>query len=313
MPELPDLILHPTRAYGRPPYIGSQALLQAGWITGRRTAVQSLLDNSLNLVAPGKVRVTALLDQILITSLHVAEMRSGHPFDRSWGFVPESDIALWALVYAEAPGLTGTKTLYWTPIYMFVDDAAATAGGREIFGFPKIHAEIIRPGTGESDFGLTVAIKAFSVPGPDRPVENIEVLRISQGGLRFERTDPDGLLDVPWLAPHRLADRIAGAVLPKITLPSVEFPVLQLKQVPSIANPAKADYQALVALRMKSLKLHGAGRAKGNPMVRIGSPLSLPVAASLGAAPAQKLEFPAWLIQDFETATGEVLAEARGA
>lgn len=86
--------------------------------------------------------------------------------------------------------------------------------------------------------------------------------------------------------------------------------MLQLKQVPSVANPAKADYEALVALRMKTLALHTAGRAKGNPMIRIGSPLSLPVATSLGAPPSQKLEYPVWLVQDFETATGEILAEA---
>jgi hypothetical protein len=117
-------------------------------------------------------------------------------------------------------------------------------------------------------------------------------------------------MDVPWLAAQKLAQLVAGAALPKVTLPSVEFPVLQLKQVPSVANPAKADYQALVALRMKTLALHSAGRAKGNPMIRIGSPLSLPVAASVGAPPSQKLEYPVWLVQDFETATGEILAEA---
>lgn len=310
MPDRPDLIIHPARAYGRPPYIGKQALLQAGWINARRTAVQSMLDSTLNLVAPGKVRVTALLDKLLLTSLHVAEMRSGHPLDRIWGFVPESDIALWALVYADAPGLRGWEALYWTPLYMFVDDAAATAGGREIFGFPKIHAGILRTGTGESDFGLTVEIRAFSVPDTNRPVEKVEMLRISQGALSFARSDPGDLLDVPWLAAHKLAQLVAGVALPKVTLPSVEFPVLQLKQVPSVENPAKADYQALVALRMKTLAVHSAGRAKGNPMIRIGSPLSLPVASYLGAPPSQKLEYPVWLVQDFETATGEILAEA---
>ena len=68
----------------------------------------------------------------------------------------------------------------------------------------------------------------------------------------------------------------------------------------------------LVALRMKSLAIHSAGRANGNPMIRLGSPLSLPIAASLGAQPSQKLEYPVWLVQDFATATGEVLAESGG-
>jgi len=34
--------------------------------------------------------------------------------------------------------------------------------------------------------------------------------------------------------------------------------------------------------------------------------------ATLATPPVQKLEFPVWLVQDFETATGEVLAEAGG-
>ena len=67
-------------------------------------------------------------------------------------------------------------------------------------------------------------------------------------------------MDVPWLAAHKLAQLVAGVALPKVTLPSVEFPVLQLKQVPSAQNPAKADYQALAALRLKTLALHARPR-----------------------------------------------------
>jgi hypothetical protein len=34
------------------------------------------------------------------------------------------------------------------------------------------------------------------------------------------------------------------------------------------------------------------------------------VASYLGVPPSQKLEYPVWLVQDFETATGIVLEEA---
>jgi hypothetical protein len=149
-----------------------------------------------------------------------------------------------------------------------------------------------------------------ALPGTDRQVDKIELLRINQGALSYARSHPGDLLDVPWLAVQKLAQLVAGVALPKVTLPSVEFHVLQLKEVPSVANPTNTDYQALVTLRMKTLALHSAGRAKGNQMIRIGSPLSLPVAASLGAQPAQKLEYPVWLVQDFEAATGIVLADA---
>lgn len=313
MPERPDLILHPTRAYGRPPYVGTKALLQAGWIATRRSVVQAILDRTLNLVAPGQIRATALHDRLLLTSLHVAEMRSGDMIDRQWGFVPESDIAVWALVLAETPGRKGLRALYWTPIYMFVDDAAATAGGREIFGFPKIHARITRPGTGQTDFGLSVRISAFSTPGSQRRIEDIEILNISAGSQAFERADPHDLLDVPWLAASKLPPNLTAARAGRVRLPTIEFPVLQLKQIPSLSDPYKADYQALVSLRMKTLKLHAAGRSKADPIIRIGSPLSAPVAATLATPPAQKLEFPVWLIQDFETGTGEILAEAGSA
>ena len=312
MPDLPDLILHPTRAYGRPPYIGKKALLQAGWIDSRASAIQSILDRSLNRVAPDKVRVSALFDKLLMTSLHVGEMRSGDPIDRQWGYVAESDIAFWALVRAETPGRTGLKALYWTPIYMFVDDAAATAGGREIFGFPKIHARINRPGTGESDFGLCVSIRAFAEPDPDQAVQDIKVIEIAAGGHAYERAEPDTLLNVPWTSDKTLTDGLVPALAGRIRLPTLEFPVLQMKQVPSITDPYKADYQALVALRMKTLKVHAAGRARGGPNIKIASPKSVPIAETLATLPVQKLEFPVWLVQDFETATGEVLAEARG-
>lgn len=301
MSEPRRLIDLPARAFGRPPYVGKNALMQAGWLRSSGPVLQAYLDRTLNRVAPDRFRAVAASSSLLLTSLHVAEMRSDHPLDRIWGYVPETDIAIWALVLGGAPDRRGFGSLYWTPIYMFVDDPAATAGGREIFGFPKLHSGIRRTGTERSDFGLKITVKAFSAPDPNRAVEDIEILSISGGKLGSVEAPADGLLVVPDPIEAAFTDKSAMAGLLNVRPPSLEFPVLQIKQLPAITNAEYTDYQALVVTKMKSLKVYAAGRATGSPVVRIASPRSMPVAEELGTPAEQPLTNAVWLVQDFKS------------
>ena len=144
MTRPPKYIEPALKVFGHPPYIGENALLQGGWLTSSQGAIQSCLDRSINRVAPHHFRAKAVLSSLLMTSLFVEKMRSGHPLGKIWGYVPEADISIWALAYAGPVDRPSDWALYWVPIYMFVDDPAAVAGGREIFGFPKMYGAIER-------------------------------------------------------------------------------------------------------------------------------------------------------------------------
>lgn len=304
----PPKFIDPTlKVFGRPPYLGEDALLQGGWMESSRGAIQSYLDRTINRVAPDKFRAKCVLSRLLMTSLFVKKMRSGHPTGRVWGYVPEADISIWALVYAGPMDRSSNWSLYWVPIYMFVDDPAAVAGGREIFGFPKMFGHIARSTPDPADYGLSVSVSAFTSFGSDVEAEQVEILKIDSGLQTCSDCNIDqvmtGLDEMP-------DDPDAQALFSTLRPPQLDFPVLQIKQFPSIENADNAAYQAIVSVKMTTTKLHGVGLADGTPRLRIQSPLSLNISEELDTPAEQDLKFCFWVRQDFSTNPGEILYAA---
>ncbi|MEM7327716.1 MAG: acetoacetate decarboxylase family protein [Pseudomonadota bacterium] len=305
MARPPKYIDPALKAFGLPPYIGEDALLQGGWIESSQGAIQSYLDRSVNRVAPQHFRAKAVLSSLLMTSLFVKKMRSGHPTGRVWGFVPEADISIWALAYAGPLDHSQDWRLYWVPIYMFVDDPAAVAGGREIFGFPKMFGTISREDNDPSDYGLSVSVAAFKEFGADVEAEQVEILKIDpqiHGSTEttLERV-MSGLDDDP-------VEAEIQHLMTSLSPPQVDFPILQIKQFPSIRNADFATYQAIVSVNMTSQRVHGLGKAAGRPRLTIQSPLSLNIAQELDTPAIQDMKHCFWVRQDFMTQPGEVLS-----
>ncbi|MEO1324639.1 MAG: acetoacetate decarboxylase family protein [Pseudomonadota bacterium] len=304
MARPPKYIDPSLKVFGLPPYVGENALLQGGWIDSSRGAVQSYLDRSINRVAPEHFRAKAVLPRLLMTSLFVEKMRSGHPTGKMWGYVPEADISIWALAYAGPMDRSSDWELYWVPIYMFVDDPAAVAGGREIFGFPKMFGEISRTSPEPEDYGLSVKVSAFKELGHDVRAETVEILNIDSQVQSCTDCSVDDLMtgmdadaDEPGMR----------SLLSSLRPPQIDFPVLQIKQMPSIENADNAAYQAIVAVKMTTDKLHGVGLAEGQPRLKIQSPLSLNICDELDTPAEQDMKFCFWVRQDFSTNPGEVL------
>ena len=296
------------KVFGRPPYIGENALLQGGWFESSQGAIQSYLDRSINRVAPQHFRAKAVLSSLLMTSLFVEKMRSGHPLGKVWGYVPEADISIWALAYAGPLERPSEWQLYWVPIYMFVDDPAAVAGGREIFGFPKMFGTIARTGSDASDYGLSVNVAAFRQLGQDVAAEHVEILKIDAHAHGSNDADLD---DVMTGMEDETDDANLQSMMGALRPPQVDFPILQIKQVPSIQNSDFAAYQAIVAVKMTTLKLHGVGRAAGRPRLTFQSPPSLNISQELDTPAVQQLKHCFWVRQDFTTQPGEILSAAR--
>ena len=304
----PPKYIDPTlKVFGRPPYLGEDALLQGGWMESSRGAIQSYLDRTINRVAPDKFRAKCVLSRLLMTSLFVEKMRSGHPTGRVWGYVPEADISIWALVYAGPMDRSSDWNLYWVPIYMFVDDPAAVAGGREIFGFPKMFGQIARSTADPADYGLSASVSAFKAFGSDVEAEQVEILKIDSGLQTCTNCEIDqvmtGLDEMP-------EDAEVQTLFSSLRPPHLDFPVLQIKQFPSVENADNAAYQAIVSVKMTTTKLHGIGLAEGKPRLKIQSPLSLNISEELDTPAEQDLKFCFWVRQDFSTNPGEILYAA---
>lgn len=309
MARPPKYIDPALKVFGRPPYIGENALLQGGWLESSQGAIQSYLDRSINRVAPQQFRAKAVLSSLLMTSLFVEKMRSGHPTGRVWGYVPEADISIWALAYAGPMNRPSEWELFWVPVYMFVDDPAAVAGGREIFGFPKMYGAIKRTGSEFSDYGLSVKVAAFRTLGQDVAAEQVEILKIDAQAHGSEDTD---LGEVMTGMEEEADDPNLLSMMGALRPPQVDFPILQIKQVPSIENADFAAYQAIVAVKMTTLKLHGVGRASGRPKLTLQSPASLNLCQELDTPAVQHMKHCFWVRQDFTTQPGEVLTSPRG-
>ena len=307
MPRPPKYIDPALKSFGRPPYIGENALLQGGWLQSSQGAIQSYLDRSINRVTPHHFRAKAVLSSLLMTSLFVEKMRSGHPTGKVWGYVPEADISIWALAYAGPIGRPSEWELYWVPIYMFVDDPAAVAGGREIFGFPKMFGTIERTGSDASDYGLSVQVAAFRQLGQDVAAERVEILKID---AHAHGSSDVALEDVMTDMEDEPEDFSLQSMMGALSPPQVDFPILQIKQVPSIENADLAAYQAIVAVKMTTVKLHGVGRASGRPTLTIQSPPSLDISQELDTPPVQQLRHCFWVRQDFTTQPGKILSQA---
>ncbi|MEO1552791.1 MAG: acetoacetate decarboxylase family protein [Pseudomonadota bacterium] len=293
------------KAFGLPPYIGEDALLQGGWIESSHGAIQSYLDRSINLVAPQHFRAKSVLSSLLVTSLFVKKMRSGHPTGRVWGYVPEADISIWALAYAGPLDDSDAWQLYWVPIYMFVDDPAAVAGGREIFGFPKMYGTIAREDNDPSDYGLSVKVAAFREFGQDVAAEQVEIIKIDPQIQGSTDTAIEGVMSGLEDEPD---DADIRALMPFLRPPQIDFPILQIKQFPSIENADIATYQAIVGVKMTTQKLHGMGIAAGRPRLTLQSPISLNIAQELDTPAVQDMKYCFWVRQDFTTQPGEILS-----
>ena len=305
MARPPKYIDPALKAFGLPPYVGEDALLQGGWIDSSQGAIQSYLDRSINRVAPHHFRAKSVLSCLLMTSLFVKKMRSGHPTGRVWGYVPEADISIWALAYAGPIDHSQAWELYWVPIYMFVDDPAAVAGGREIFGFPKMYSTIAREDNDPSDYGLSVTVAAFRDFGQNVEAEQVEILKIDP---QIHGSTDTAIESVMSDLVDETDDADIRGLIPSLRPPQIDFPILQIKQVPSIENADFATYQAIVGVRMTTQRLIGMGKAAGRPRLTIQSPLSLNISQELDTPAVQDMKYCFWVRQDFTTQPGEILS-----
>jgi hypothetical protein len=247
MPQFIDL---PGGYIATPPFKHTGAMLHGFLVGSDGDRLQALLDATLNRV-PG-MRFEAVGNHVLFTALYVDAVTStsGHWADR--GLASESDVGLWLLTRGGRVGQQ--ERLRWWPTYLFVDSGPALAIGREIYGFPKHMARIVRQ-TEDLNADPRVEVRTLFFR------DSHPTARPSDAALLTVRCEPESLGDDGLVT---LASIEANLVkwfpqVDDLQLPYLAMPMVMLRQLRDWDDPDRAIVQSLAALEIATIGLPKPG------------------------------------------------------
>ncbi len=281
----------------------------------------------------GEVEVEPLGRYVVLAFMSIEGFRAGEAPDDSLGVLSEVEAAIWVPVHDK---ITGER--YWTLPYMYVDTAAAMAGGRETYGFPKQHGEIIIDDA-DPPGSLHARIPTISTFGPESALTLEDVISVARpslanapavewadattvchefvadsatahgtpaGGGRFQSLVTAGLSAVEGSS-RAFADAPEVAALLMEGFLEGALPVLLLKQFRSCEDPGSACYQSIVHVDLRIKASRGAARLPDDYVVDLPILAGTPLVADLGL-PTQSRPAVAFALDfDFEVPRGSVL------
>jgi hypothetical protein len=203
--------------------------------------LQALCDRFINAPSGNAVTAAPLFAQfpfVLVTVADIARGYSQDVEDDDWGWMPERDVGVFVPVALQSGGQQRVANLL---PYLYVDNFVAVLIGREVFGFPKMLADIA---IGASPFSCTVQSTVQAAPNPWQAAGSGTVATVQQ------------VLPLPGLPlPGLLADAvtaIATALFTVAGLPGppppafTAVPMAFLKQFRSASNRTDACHQSIV-------------------------------------------------------------------
>ncbi|MDR3417349.1 MAG: hypothetical protein P4L83_14285 [Nevskia sp.] len=291
--------------------------------------LQAFIDGQLNRVSRGAVHYRAL-PWVLNCWYRSAR---GTSLAEAGGYMPSNEclfVVPLLQTLREQPQAPQLKA--WIP-YLFIDQQDALITAREVWGYRKTLGRVAIPESPDAavEFGATATV----FPGLDRSREGREMKLVSlrrtaapgplqsrladaAGGLRQLIGRLGGVGDADWahLAEHAV-ERLYDL------LPTVMFPLINLKQFRDAADSSRACYQALVECPTQLVKLHGGGLLPGDYSLEIPYVESHTIVKDLGLVTAggaagdgprpRAVMHPAlaqWATMDLKVVGGSVIWEA---
>ena len=200
MPRTAPLVLPP-------PYIFPKSFGVFGLFDADATNVQAAVPGPLQIL-PG------LHSKILFAALRHENVHS--PSDPSGAQYSYNEILIAAFVRERGHNPLNTMGLY--PLYLYVDDDAAMAAGREVYGFPKKMAQIHL-----TDTELLVTRVGLPPGAADGPVQTIDLMKAHWQRTPSSVDTPSILATVVSLVPQALkktwASRPTGAAGTAFSVP----------------------------------------------------------------------------------------------
>jgi hypothetical protein len=219
----------------------------------------------------------------------IARLVATDPPANEWGWIAESEAAIWVLMEERKSG-----ELYWTLPYIFVDNGYALTIGREVYGFPKAMGRIQMPYSPEHASFLgtdTIVMPEYTsfTQGVPQQIWATRLTEPGPGGIPGLYDNVGDFVDAigdivrgndklgqfDWQTCRRLWAFLKDLV-------QREAPMVFLKQFRAADSPTEACYQAVIATTIEMTAFHGARLLNGTYAVDIGNPPSHPVRRDLG-------------------------------
>lgn len=212
-------------------------------------ALQDFVDRSLNTAA-GRNRFKVLTPHVFLNRLQATNLTSGVPSFGDEGVMAETDVGFWLLVARYDFGPEIPTGYGWFPAYLFVDEAYATACGREIWGFAKF-SSTISAGADPLVGPFTVAAQAIARFAPGTPSTLLPLIGASSAAVERRGFFGSLLEGFETLAAHLVGDAATAlldlAAKGHLTDGGVFLPhVYYLKQFRAADDPTEACYREVL-------------------------------------------------------------------
>jgi hypothetical protein len=331
LPRLPAYVEHGGEIACRHPADALMSRMYGFVVKADRHRIQTYCDRLYNDPTDGEFQWEPLSDEVLLNFVSIGKMASTDPLDQQLGACEENEVAIWMPIVDRVTG-----QFAWSIPYMFVDQALALAGGREVYGFPKQLGTIGVPKRGcpKTPEELTIDTVTVDRYVPESMAEDRRVLTVKRSGPSPDldqawnsyRAALKQLLDLaakeiehdlrggdPFVWLRRLLRRAAEIPADLLFLRHLldeNAPMLLLKQFRDAHEPGAACYQALVLVNMRVEKLRAGGMLPADYQIRIEALDGEPICRELGISPSAHPRLAFWLDFDFLVDLGNILWEA---
>ncbi len=292
-----------------PPGVFTDARATLFVIDADRAAMQSLADTLLNPAGRDQVRYEPLLPMAMISFMDIARCTSGTDVV---GWLPGRECALWVpLIELHAGQPLRDRVVFWSP-YIFIDYAIGMVTGREIWGWPKVLADISMPTDDPTNPRYGCATTYFPTLSKDTRGVTGTLFQVTPNGGPDERNpeamwrsveDADDALRDALLGGVRAGLRAAGSLLPC-------GPCIALKQFRDASDPQSACYQAICDSPVEVTAFKGGGLLEGDFTLQVTTCESHAIVRDLtGRAPGPEtttlpIKLAAWSLIDFKALSG---------
>ncbi len=255
-PALPHYVERPHELALRPPYLLRDTQLYSFVLRADRGVLQRRIDDELPHLR-GDAIVAAPV--VVLAAAFAARASSLDPLHVDRGITTEIDVGFWVPVVMRRR----TPGLCWYLPFVFVDAPAAMVAGREIYGFPKIIAEVQREAVGPELRALRLATQVVTTFGAAARVERRTLIELARA--------PGG-------APRRLSS--LAFPTPRMSRARLLF----TKQVRDVEHVDRAALSQAVTAEAIVRELRDARATWGRTTIRILRTDSHPIVRHLGLA-----------------------------
>ncbi|MCP4540446.1 MAG: acetoacetate decarboxylase family protein [Chloroflexi bacterium] len=273
----------------RGPYLQRNAQIAAFLLPADIRPLQQMCDRYLNNPTGGQLNYAPLMPYVVML---IADMKisSLDERDRELGWMCETELSFWVPIAAraQAGGLEIPDYTGWFLPYLYVDNPAAIATGRQVYGFPKMLAQFDKPFDVQNpEFAVDVWGFARSGPEAEGRIQRLAELRrrdkstatgsaITWGNWDAARAEIIHLFS-------KLDSPVDRAALERLIPPDrMEISTVFLKQFRDVADTRRACYQAIVEAPMHVQHFHSGELLNNTYYLTLHTLQNHPLAQTLG-------------------------------